>query len=603
MNLANVADSLGMKLWYHIPISGYSAITQNYGAARTAFSKPYQNNNDLYQAKWNNFTISSDKVYNRKTKLYTLLYDLYDRLSLEAGTRQETTTSSDVVIGSIVGVAQPGTSKLMLVEQTGAAGIISTGMTGIKGNAFQQNIQSGKLSTETGSYISQKQLVENKITSKAGWAEDWDFEKERKYVKQLLQVPKIVQFSGRAYSDKLEYAKLTLDWKAEHPVGVTEYSFSILDYSQPVSLGDISQPSSTSGGQKVAIAQPSPLAVLSQQAQISQIPGVATTTGQVGSQQWAGQMGSSAISYTGPSDIAFDLGTFGTPKAWRTLATKQKMVLPFIRTVHKPGNYDVWIRARGAGGYTIGRLGNVKVEYCGSPKPKGDLDWSTRNYSLSTTDNTPPTTPYVVDTGDTTSSTQVLHTKWGATDYESGIQEYQYQVGYYQASGSWLDPEVNFIAITSWVSAGGQTEMNIRLDKPMKPGVKYFIKVKAKNGVGKWSSEGSSDGIELSDSTPPSKAGIKTVSLSDSLEAVWSPANDPESKVLGYLFALGQSANSADVINWSAFQGTSLSLSKSVLQKMLKSSLQKGLTYYFSVKAMNGIGILGDASSKVVIVK
>ena len=63
--------------------------------------------------------------------------------------------------------------------------------------------------------------------------------------------------------------------------------------------------------------------------------------------------------------------------------------------------------------------------------------------------------------------------------------------------------------------------------------------------------------------------------------------------MIGYLFALGTSKGAADVIKWTSLQGTRLDVGKAALSKMLTTSLQKGKRYFFSVKAMNGLGVLG----------
>ncbi|NOX65476.1 MAG: fibronectin type III domain-containing protein [Chlorobi bacterium] len=202
-----------------------------------------------------------------------------------------------------------------------------------------------------------------------------------------------------------------------------------------------------------------------------------------------------------------------------------------------------------------------------------------------------------------------LIVNWSSTDYESGIQEYQYQVAYDNGNA-----RGNLKEVTPWISAGGQTELVIRLDKQLLPGKKYFVLVKAKNGVGMWSNVGRSNGIELKDPTPPSKISFSqtgrkkgnidyVIMLTDSsLSASWYSASDPESGIIGYLFALGTTEGASDVISWSAVKSTSFTLDKTQLNKLLNIKLQKNATYYFSIKAMNGIGVVGEAAYKAVVV-
>jgi hypothetical protein len=477
-------------------------------------------------------------VYNRKVKLYTLLYDLLDQLSLEAGTRKEEPAgTTTLVVGSVVGIyGQTGQSQGTSRVQTGGT---------------KPGVQRGKEFTKVGE--SQYPVYQGKKFAMKSSTEEWDFESSRKYVKKLLQVPNIVQFSGTAHSDPStsSYAKLSLSWKAEHPVGISEYSFYIPNYSTPLQV--------TGGG-------------------------------------------------------SWGMGYLIPPMPWRSVATTQSMVIPFIKGAHASGTYDVWIRARGAGGYTLAQRGTVNVDYTGlGPAELGGAP--TKTSTLNITDNTPPLTPIVNDGGDTTSSTTLLYATWSAADYESGIQEYQYQVGYIKGSFIMTPGGISsagvFVAMTPWLSAGGQTEMNIRLDTPMEPGVKYYIRVKAKNGVGLWSPEGASNGIQLKDPTPPTKPVIVSVSLADNtLKATWSSAQDPETGVMGYQVALGTSAGAADVIKWTNIQATkgtrgeSLLLDKTTLSQMLPAAgLRKGGVYYFSIKAMNGIGVIGSADSKAVAAK
>jgi hypothetical protein len=393
-----------------------------------------------------------------------------------------------------------------------------------------------------------------KATTYELWAQEWN--KTRLEIKKYLQVPSIVQFSGTAHSDPntMGYSKLTLSWKAEHPVGISEYSFAVPYYGEAATA---SQGLPTGYG----------------------------TWGVSGSVQ-------------------------GPPGPWCSVASKQDMVIPFFLKVHQPGTYNIGIRARGAGGYTLERWGTVNVAYAfGADQPGGpEFGPPTKTSTLNVTDNTPPFTPIVtVNSGDETSnSTTSLYAEWSSQDYESGIQEYQYQVGYYKKLYKvGTEP---FEGITPTLSAGGQTKMNIRLDTPMEPGVIYKVRVKAKNGVGMWS-EGVSNGIQLSDPTPPTKPVIVSVSLMNTLAATWISAEDPESGVNVYQIALGTSAGAADLIEWANVQGTpgekqvSLLVEAAELTKMLTTRPQKQKTYYFSVRAKNGIGLLGAADTKAVKLK
>jgi hypothetical protein len=90
---------------------------------------------------------------------------------------------------------------------------------------------------------------------------------------------------------------------------------------------------------------------------------------------------------------------------------------------------------------------------------------------------------------DTSNSPKLLYVSWNSHDFESGIEEAQYKVATV-SKGVFTD-------VTGWTSTAGLGELHILLDEPMKPGLWYVVKVKAKNGAGLWSEEGCSDGIQF----------------------------------------------------------------------------------------------------------
>ncbi len=596
--------TMGMNLYYNIPKAGYKSVANELVNLRPIFAKKTKANMDLYFTKWNGFTMQSDKVYSREAKLYTILYDLFDQLSLEAGTRKiEKASTGDMLL-------DPGSgsgNQYYLIPIVGSDGIVSTGSGSSysiiegptfesEGDNFEQVVQSGNIDPSAVNNI-------NKTVNKAIWASNWDFEKERKTVKKILEIPKLTQFSGTAYSDKntLGYSKLTLNWGAEHPISIAEYSFAIEDYTEPVNISDLSS------------GEPTVDETVNNTDEFNMWDNVGGLFLGDYFTQNSGDNNSQKVDATGTGNNVSSATVLDDQPShiWFTAGQHNKIVLPFLMRINDEGTYNVAVRVRGAGGYTLTRTGTVNIEYCGGTnKTTGiDFDWSPRISSLETSDQTPPTTPSVDDGGDITSSLNTLFVKWSSTDYESGIQEYQYQVAYDNGNARGFLKDV-----TTWISAGGQTELNIRLNEQLIPGKKYYVLVKAKNGVGMWSSVGRSNGIELKDPTPPTKPSFSKTGrgnnkfdyvliLRDSLlSANWYSASDPESDIIGYLFAVGTTENSSDVINWCAVKSTSLSLDKTQLDKLLNIKLQKNATYYFSVKAMNGIGIVGDAVHQAVVV-
>ncbi len=81
-----------------------------------------------------------------------------------------------------------------------------------------------------------------------------------------------------------------------------------------------------------------------------------------------------------------------------------------------------------------------------------------------------------------------------------------------------------------------------------------------------------------------------TTTLTTQLSANWSASSDPVNGISGYQYAIGTSAGSTNVVGW-----TSLGNVLAVTQTGL--SLNAGTTYYFSVKAVDGEGIIGSATN------
>lgn len=154
-----------------------------------------------------------------------------------------------------------------------------------------------------------------------------------------------------------------------------------------------------------------------------------------------------------------------------------------------PGATDVaeWKSVGTASSYTIAglHLSDGVTYYFNVMTRNGAGGWSEIGSSDGVViDSTLPTTPIVVDDGDTTSVLNSLHATWHSEDSESGIVEYVYCVG---TSPGATD-------VVGWTSAGineNVTVMNLIID----PVLRYYFSVKAKSGSGAWSATGASDGI------------------------------------------------------------------------------------------------------------
>lgn len=110
--------------------------------------------------------------------------------------------------------------------------------------------------------------------------------------------------------------------------------------------------------------------------------------------------------------------------------------------------------------------------------------------TLAPLDNTPPTTPVVNNTALISKSlSRIACNNWSASDPESGIVEYLYKI--YS-----LSPSGQEIILQDWKSRGIHTSVIVN-NLALNEGTTYYFAVKAKNGVGLWSTEGTSNGIEV----------------------------------------------------------------------------------------------------------
>lgn len=144
-------------------------------------------------------------------------------------------------------------------------------------------------------------------------------------------------------------------------------------------------------------------------------------------------------------------------------------------------------------------------------------------------DPTPPSTPIVIDDGEYTIFSSLLHASWSSTDPQSGIAEYQYGIGTTPDNPDVVD----------WTSAGTQTEV-IHTGLNLIPGQIYYFLVKAKNGVDLWSEVGTSDGIMVN--TAPQITQLLPQQYSSFTEEdavdISITATDPDGDVLEYQFSV-----------------------------------------------------------------
>jgi len=215
-----------------------------------------------------------------------------------------------------------------------------------------------------------------------------------------------------------------------------------------------------------------------------------------------------------------------------------------------------------------------------------------------TVDSSPPATvSYVYDGAgadiDYSTDSDELSANWSASsDAHSGVSSYRFAVGTTSGNDN----------IVPWTDNGNSTSATVS-SLSLTDGQMYYFSVKAVNGVGLLSTAATSDGVRI-DASPPSaptdvndglSSDIDYTSSTTSMSANWTASSDPHTGITAYRRAVGTSPGSDDISAWAA-NGSGIS---SVVSGL---SLSHGQTYYFSIKAENGAGLLSAASSSDGIV-
>jgi hypothetical protein len=213
-------------------------------------------------------------------------------------------------------------------------------------------------------------------------------------------------------------------------------------------------------------------------------------------------------------------------------------------------------------------------------------------------DTTPPDNISTVNDGagndiDSTLSTTQLQANWtAATDNESPITNYHYAIG--TTPGG--------IQALGWQTLGNVLTVT-KTGLTLTIGTTYYFSVKAQSAGGTGNAT-NSDGQFVEDSndtTPPDNiatvndgtgSDTDSISFTTELSANWTPSTDGESNISKYWYAIATTAGGTDVVDWtSTSNGTVTGVTESDL------SLVVGVTYYFTVKAENGVSLQSNSTS------
>ncbi|MDI6794089.1 MAG: hypothetical protein QME81_14710, partial [bacterium] len=419
----------GEELWHHLPASGLGQIARLAAEeARDTFTPQYQKARYSFVTSWASFTGKVDEVYERKARMYEILYDLYDQLSLSA-----TAFPSEI--------SETSVEKRWKVRR-GASPVVKVG---------------------------------DLLTPK-----DY-FRYHRNSIGVYLRVPRILSYTGQSHSrlllPGLTWANVTLDWKAQHPAGIVDYAYRITKLSSGPKKSSLSPGESSPGTRKSSLSpKKSGPKMSGGWSNISSLaaraPRILSYTGQslsrllpgltranaalnrearppAGIVYWAKTSSpvptkSSPVPQKSDSDLTkpvlgsplppstltpFSSATLPTwTPAWRSTGQSKGAHFCLLEVADPAGQYEIYLRARAPSGYAIIRKGMLEVGYPSTNPDAPYAGYTEVKKSLNITDLTPPTRPVVEDEGEFTTRSKMLYATWRASDPESDISEYQYRI-------------------------------------------------------------------------------------------------------------------------------------------------------------------------------
>ncbi|MBU0569135.1 hypothetical protein KKC52_13960, partial [bacterium] len=198
-----------------------------------------------------------------------------------------------------------------------------------------------------------------------------------------------------------------------------------------------------------------------------------------------------------------------------------------------------------------------------------------------TFDVTGPDKPLVIDDGDQVSNSNKLHFAWSSSDKTSGVRDYLYALG--------TTPQGT--DLLNWRFGGADQEL-LLTDLSLENQKTYYLSVKAIDKAGNESLIGVSDGITVADLTPPVVISIQDEGewTTDGTQLSFSfKAEDEESEVVEYQYAIGTSPKSDDLTGWKK------TIRTEVTEKDLR--LSNGQSYYLTIKAGNKSGLWSEPKS------
>ena len=188
---------------------------------------------------------------------------------------------------------------------------------------------------------------------------------------------------------------------------------------------------------------------------------------------------------------------------------------------------------------------------------------------------------------DWTNSSNTLSASWsGFSDTLSGIARYEYAIG---SNPGGTD-------LTIWTDAGLDTSF-ARDDFALVSGIRYYVSVRAVDGVNNISDIAISDGVTV-DGEPPTAGAVIDGETEDrdwtsddsSFSASWSGFDDALSSIKRYEFCISTTAGDSDVVSWTDNDAQTTATLTGL-------SFSEGIVYYGNVRAYDMANNISDVAS------
>ncbi len=468
-NMRTIALNLGKNLWIEIPAAGLTMLASEFDSAVVANINARNQQVGALELRQEQITKVIDKIYEKRVAYAQALYDLCDRyLYWQLGK----TPPDQVVIAQGLGNGPSLVSYINSHLLPGYAQSVSgmnlvagAGLIGLQNmQVINQNAhQGGQFSPSKGvldiaKFTTPRPAVTVKVTPDYFTKLFPDVQALHDRLAQQLTAPKIDHITVSTYKDK-HTAHIYANYKADHPAGIANYSFTIASAYHPPAI-----PQNQGGGN-------------------------GGLQFQLGGNNNYQMYNFAQMIYAG---LLTNTGVYSNN--FKMIGKMESFYSYFIpQTVNEMrGEYALKIRARSTSGFVNRRLTNFQVRYDGQVNNVYMDD----NHMLD--DNTPPTVQKIEVPAYQFATDRISKIHVEAVDAESDVMEMAYGVG--------DKPTISDPSKITWHGIGARTDFNI-LGLSLKHNHSYYVYVKAKNSVGMWSRPYVSSPVKI-DTTAPGRVQV-----------------------------------------------------------------------------------------------